>query len=133
GVRQIDLAEQGVKLDPSRDYEWTVSAVATSDEGKRLERTARAGIRYEPGRAAPVAEGETDVRRAIALANGGVWYDAIAALTRVIAAGGDEAITAHRLRSQLLRQVDLGVAAGFDDRLVSADAGDAASATTAAP
>src|SRR5690606_2692942 len=29
GVRQIRLADHDVKLDPAREYEWTVSAVAT--------------------------------------------------------------------------------------------------------
>ena len=127
GVRQLSLADHDVRLDPSREYEVTVSAVGTTDDGGRAERTARAGIRYMPPRTAfagatsgaGAGADESDLQRAIRLAGGGVWYDAIAALTRVIHAGGEDAVTAHRLRSQLLRQVDLALAADFDDRLAS--------------
>lgn len=103
GIHTVDLAAQGVSLDPGRLYQWSVSLVRDEQHRSRdivavatIERIAGASRSTSP----EVAE----------LAAAGLWYDAIAAVSRDIAQTPERRLA----RAALLDQVGLEPAARWD-------------------
>lgn len=114
GMHFIDLADHGITLSPDTDYEWFVSAVPHAGQRSK-DITSGAAIRRVPVdpqvQARAAAAGE---RAAPAVyAEAGLWYDAIAALSRLIER--NPADTALRVqRAALLDQIGLQQASAFD-------------------
>ncbi|MCZ4316718.1 DUF928 domain-containing protein [Comamonadaceae bacterium G21597-S1] len=114
GVQSVDLEKLGVTLQPETDYEWYVSAVSDTDQRSK-DVTSGGAIRRVA--ADPVIRARAEAAGATAApgvyAEAGLWYDAIAALSRLIERNPADA----RLRAQraaLLEQVGLPKAAEFD-------------------
>jgi len=111
GIHAFSFAENGVRLAPGRVYKWYVTVVP--DPAKR------AGDVYSGGgieRIEPPAALETSLasaagpQRAVALAEAGVWYDALDA----ISVDAQRDAFARAARASLLEQVGLGDAAAAD-------------------
>ena len=107
GFRHIDLKQHNIKLEPGREYQWSVQLVtsATSPSANifasgwvKLVSTADAGVSDEP---------TTDsMARIQALATAGVWYDALDQLSRAID-NDPENTSLLDARLDLLKQVGL--------------------------
>lgn len=116
GIHAISLAGLGVRLEPGRDYAWSI-AVILDPRQRSLDLVTTGGVRrVEPPRdlAAQIAAAPPDRRPAL-YAQNGLWYDAFDTLSQLIA--GHPQDQALRLsRSSLLEQVGLNEEAGFDLR-----------------
>lgn len=114
GVQAIDLAQHGITLKPDTDYEWFVSAVP--DDGQRSKDVTSGGaIRLVAADPAVLARAAAAGDRAApgVYAEAGLWYDAIAALSRQIDSNpADSALRAQR--AALLEQIGLPQAAAHD-------------------
>ena len=115
GIQRFSLREHGVKLAEDTDYEWSV-AIVPDDEARSADVFSSGAIR----RVAPDAPlstrlgGLTGMERVRALAEAGIWYDALGALGRDLDARADPA--ARRARADLLEQVGLAEAAEYERR-----------------
>ena len=112
GVHSFKLADFGVTLEPSVRYEWRIAMVAADDtlvSGK---------IRYiEPSLPLQTALEQADADEYAAIyARQGIWYDAIAALSRQIAENPRDLVLWQQ-RAALLEQVELPKAAAYDWRM----------------
>ncbi len=114
GVQAIDLASYGVTLAPDTEYEWFVSVVSNANQRSK-DMTSGGTIRRvaaDPALAARVtAAGERAAPRIYAEA--GLWYDAIASLSRLIERNPADA-ELRSLRASLLEQIGLAAAAAAD-------------------
>jgi hypothetical protein len=115
GIQRFALREHGVRLDEGTDYEWSVAIVP--------DEAARSGDIFSTGairRVTPDAalseklKGLSGIARASALAEAGIWYDALGTLGRALETGADPRIRAAR--ADLLQQVGLAEAAAFERR-----------------
>jgi len=113
GIQSIDLAKTGTKLEPGVEYRWFVSAVA--DPGQRSNDVVASGTiqRITPDDALQTKiAGANEGSLARIYAEAGVWYDAIDALSRMIAKSpNDSELRSHR--AALLEQVGLQDAANY--------------------
>ena len=105
GIHAIDLAKRGVTLQPGVTYQWSVSLV--------LDAEHRAGDVVSSAAIERVAA--TASQNADALAEAGLFYDALAAVGAEIAADPADARRRAR-RDALLEQVGLGGIAASDRR-----------------
>jgi hypothetical protein len=108
GIQRIRLADHAVNLEPGVDYQWFVAIVPNPDE-RLYDRIIGGGIE----RVASTEELQSqlastaDAEAYFALAEAGIWYDALDSLNRQIeAAPGDTQLIAQR--RSLLDQVGLG-------------------------
>jgi hypothetical protein len=102
GVQRIDLAEHGVTLETGKTYQWFVSLVL--DPQARSRDIVAGGVIERV--AAPPGLDAADRSRAQALAQHGLWYDALNAISRQIAdSPGDDRLRKHR--AALLDQIGL--------------------------
>ena len=107
GVQEFSLAEHGVELKPGVQYEWAVSLV--NDPRRRSRDVVSSGT---ISRIVPAAnmnnliERLPETARAGFYARNGLWYDAIAAVSRAIARHPDDR-SLREERASLLRQVGL--------------------------
>ncbi len=114
GVQSVDLAQLGITLRPETDYEWFVSAVP--DAGQRSKDVTSGGairrVALDPAvQARAGAAGESAAPGVYAEA--GLWYDAIAALSKLIERNpADSGLRAQR--AALLEQVGLPKVAAYD-------------------
>jgi hypothetical protein len=114
GVQAIDLGSHGVTLAPDTEYEWFVSVVTNVNQ--RSKDMASGGtirrVAPDPAVAARVAAAtERMVPRIYAEA--GLWYDAIASLSKLIERNPSDT-ELRNLRASLLEQIGLPAAAAFD-------------------
>jgi hypothetical protein len=114
GVHALDLSRLGVTLKPGTEYEWFVSVM--HDPAQRSKDVTAGGtiqrVPLEPAiRAEASAAGERG--SPLVYARAGLWYDAIAGLSRLIDRNPrDEALRSQR--AALLEQVNLPAAAAYD-------------------
>jgi hypothetical protein len=112
GIRRLKLSEHGVKLVPGVEYQWVVALVI--DPNNRSSDLVASGVikRIEaPEELKKKIAAATPATLAGVYADGGVWYDALGALTdRIEAEPNNQAL--KDARSDLLRQVGLEAAAG---------------------
>ena len=107
GVHGLQLTDHNVRLEPGVGYRWFVAVIA---DQKRRSKDVLAGGAIE--RVTPTAELGDKLTKASGLdavsiyADAGVWYDALAALMRLIAASPKDAVLL-RQRAALLTQVGL--------------------------
>jgi hypothetical protein len=107
GIQRIRLADHGVKLQPGLEYQWFVRVIPNPDQ-RLYDRVVGGGIqRVEPS-------GELDAKLAAAkrggthyaLAEAGIWYDALDSLSlQIEAAPENENLRAQR--TALFDQVGL--------------------------
>jgi hypothetical protein len=110
-VQRIRLADHGLTLETGVAYQWFV-AITGDDEQRVGAQVAVGGIeRIDAPRdlKRKLAAASKD-RRPYVLAEGGIWYDAVAALSRQIAAAPENVPLRH-LRVALLEQVGLDAVA----------------------
>jgi hypothetical protein len=115
GIQRFSLREHGVRLAEGTDYEWSV-AVVPDAEGRSADILSSGAIRRVAPEAALAAKlrGMTGMARAKALADAGIWYDALGALGADSGAKADPAV--RKARADLLEQVGLVEAAAFERR-----------------
>jgi hypothetical protein len=102
GVQRINLAEHGVTLETGKRYQWFVSLVL--DPQARSKDIVAGGVIERV--AAPAGLQDADRTRAQALAQHGLWYDALNAISEQIAANpADPRLRQHR--AALLDQIGL--------------------------
>jgi hypothetical protein len=114
GVQAIDLVSYGVTLALDTEYEWFVSVV-TSTNQRSKDMTSGGTIRRvapDPAVAARVAAASERAAPRI-YAEAGLWYDAIAALSRQIERNPADA-ELRTLRASLLEQIGLPAPAAAD-------------------
>lgn len=120
GVHAARLADYDVSLEPGKSYQWFVSVVP--DPGRRsTDFVSGAWIRPDaPAESLLQRLARTPPERAVFVyADGGVWYDAIASVSRQIeAAPHDAGLRAQR--AALLEQVGLSEVADYDRSQVGA-------------
>jgi len=107
GIQRIRLADLGVTLQPGLDYQWFVRIVPNPEQ-RLYDRVVGGGIqRVEPSAALEAKLAATPPADAhYALAEAGIWYDALDALSRQIdAAPENENLRAQR--AALFEQVGL--------------------------
>lgn len=116
GIQRFSLREHGVKLTEGTDYEWSVAVVPDVDGRSADILSGGALRRVKPGEAlAAKLRGLAGTARAAALADAGIWYDALATLGRQLEADPlDRA--AKAARADLLDQVGLKDPAAFERR-----------------
>ena len=113
GIYRIQLARHKITLEPGVAYKWSVALVP--DANNRSQDLVASGvIQRDPPAAALTAElAKADADKAAAYAAGGVWYDALSALSdQIDAAPKDVALRAAR--ADLLQQAGLKAAAEFE-------------------
>ena len=116
GLHALSLREAGIRLQPGIDYQWSVALVPSTEERSNDVLSAGAIRRIEmPAVLGDRLQGANAAQRAAALAESGIWYDAIAELSLAITAQPQDAAL-HRRRAALLRQVGLNEIAVFDER-----------------
>lgn len=107
GIQRIRLADYGVKLEPGTEYQWFVRVIPNPEQ-RLYDRVIGGGIeRVEPS-------AELDAKLAAAqaaevhyvLAEAGIWYDALDALSQQIAAA-PENDNLRAQRAALFEQVGL--------------------------
>lgn len=105
GIHAVDLGRRGVKLRPGVPYQWSVALAPDAEHGAG-DVVASAVIERVVAQEAKDAD---------ALAQAGLFYDALAAVTGEIAAHPDDPHRRAR-RAALLDQVGLGAIADADRR-----------------
>lgn len=107
GIQSLDLADHGVSLQPGVTYYWSVALV--TDAGNRSADIVSSGMieRIEPGEGLTSRiNGNRGIDLAEMFASEGIWYDALATLSGMIAAApGDERLVS--IRDALLEQEGL--------------------------
>ncbi|MFW6189799.1 MAG: DUF928 domain-containing protein [Planctomycetota bacterium] len=116
GIQRVELAKLGLALDAGRVYEWRASLLSEPPDAEpRL--AARGTIRPQQppeGLRSELATAEPD-RRAAVLARHGMWCDALAEVSALVAARpGDGEL--RRRRARLLRKAGLRAPADWDAR-----------------
>lgn len=109
GIQTLDLAKLGVRLELGRHYEWEVALIDVSGDRFR-DIYARGAIERVDASADLEAklEGRSPMEKAKVLAEAGIWYDAMDALSRAIAKSkSPDARLLHAQRRFLLTQVNL--------------------------
>jgi hypothetical protein len=108
GVQRIRLADHGARLEPGAVYFWYVKLVPDANDPEQ-DRLVGGGIQRVPapaGLQAQLADPQTS--RPHALAQAGVWYDAMDAYSSAIEARPADAALREQ-RAALLRQVDIEI------------------------
>ena len=112
GIQRLKLSEHGVKLVPGVEYQWVVALI--TDPDNRSSDLVASGVikRVEPTAdlKKKLADASPESRASI-YGEAGVWYDALAVLSDQIDAHPEDKAL-REVRSDLLRQVGLGAAAG---------------------
>jgi Domain of Unknown Function (DUF928) len=111
GLQAIPLREHGISLEIDVPYRWYIDLVVDDESPSRdivsggMIRRVRTAV--DVSGLAPSAEA---VR---VYADTGLWYDAIAAISQLIAAAPDDRLL-HAQRASLLRQIGLSDVADWD-------------------
>jgi hypothetical protein len=116
GIHRFSLRDHGVRLAPDTDYEWSVAIVPDADNRSADVLSGGALRRVTPDASlAAKLQGLAGTARAAALADAGIWYDALATLGRQLEAQPPD-LAARSARADLLDQVGLKEAAAFERR-----------------
>jgi len=119
GIQRLNLSDYGAKLTPGVEYQWVV-ALVTDPDNRSTDLVASGVIK----RVEPAADLKGKISQAAPAslpniyAEAGIWYDALATLSDQIEAQPDNK-SLLKERSDLLRQVGLKAAAGFENPLAN--------------
>jgi hypothetical protein len=119
GVQRIKLSEHGVKLTLGVEYQWVVAL--TTDPDNRSSDLVASGVikRVEPSSELKAKlAGATPATLADVYAQGGIWYDTLAALSDQIEQHPNDS-SLRQARADLLRQVGLTAAATAESALAA--------------
>jgi Domain of Unknown Function (DUF928) len=116
GIHLEDLAQQGVQLEEGTTYDWYIALVV---DPKARDADVVAGGAIQRRAATPeltseLKGGDPSYR---VLARNGVWYDAIADLSKAVDAASRDTAESRALRAEraaLLEQVGVGAAALYE-------------------
>jgi hypothetical protein len=114
GIHALDLEQQGIRLEPGVRYEWYVALVVDPQQ-RSNDIVAGGEIEF----VSPAADLEGNLASAgegsgpVIYAEAGIWYDAIDAVSLLIAQNPTDAARREQ-RAALLDQVGLGQAAAYD-------------------
>lgn len=99
GVHKLDFKEHNIRLVAGKIYDWSVSINENADTASSGDLVARAFIQRveETDKLASIATETDPLKKALAYAQNGIWYDAFTTLSQKTA---DDA-----LRQQLSRQM----------------------------
>lgn len=113
GIYRTPLAEHGVRLEPKVPYRWTLSL--SKPDGHALEEVSSGVIQYVKRSAALSARmaGAKKTRLPYIYAEAGYWYDAVEAVSQLIAAAPDDTAL-RQSRAALSEQVGLQEASAYD-------------------
>jgi len=116
GIHRIKLARYKVELQPDVTYEWSVAVVPDPDNRSK-DVIAKGVIKRitPPADLASRVEKTSDLERASAYAQAGIWYDALDAISNAIEANPKDASLKEQ-RASLLKQVGLSEAAALDKK-----------------
>jgi hypothetical protein len=109
GIQQLDLADTGIMLEPGIPYQWSVALVP--DEQARSGDVVASGMIERiamPAALAARLSGTGEHGQAMAYAEAGIWYDALAILSKLIAEDPANA-PLRAQRAALLEQVGLPI------------------------
>ncbi len=113
GVHSLSLADYDISLEPGKTYRWYV-ALIVDPKARSQDHGMGSALIIDP--TAEVPQGATPLEQGIALAESGLWHDAIETLSQGIRQQpGDSAL--HEARAALLEQVGLQTAAAYDRRM----------------
>ncbi|MDT7043025.1 DUF928 domain-containing protein [Candidatus Nitronereus thalassa] len=114
GIQRIRLSDFGVRLSPEKMYRWSV-ALILDPEHRSKDLVASARIQRALPSEVPknVSEHSDAVEATFIHAEAGLWYDAIAAISRAIKESPEET-RLQQIRNALLDQVNLEEVARFD-------------------
>jgi len=107
GVQHLNLGDHGISLQPGVSYQWSVALVADADN--RSSDLVASGVieRIELDESQDNRiRGSHGMQRVQALASEGLWYDALDAVSLLIAASPEDD-SLQAARNQLLAQVGL--------------------------
>lgn len=110
GIQSLSLADYGVTLTPGQEYRWYVTLVV-DPSARSQDHGSGSSLIITDEVPQPSADNPLELGRQ--LAGAGLWYDAIDALSRGIAAHPSDH-ELHATRAALLDQVDLSFAAAQD-------------------
>ena len=113
GVQAINLAEQGVSLEVDHEYEWNISVQGKDKSSPALVSIATIKRVVAEKEIVTQLKKNDESRHAFIYAEGGLWYDALNAVSKQIAQYPDNQ-TFHQQRAALLSQVGLEEAANYD-------------------
>jgi Domain of Unknown Function (DUF928) len=105
GVHRISLADYGVKLAPNIAYRWSVTVVP--DANRRSRDILSSGVVERVATPAELAEKVAKAPKEqlpFIYAEAGMWYDALATISTLVAAAPNDA-TLRQQRAALLAQV----------------------------
>lgn len=115
GIHQLSLEKAGVRLDPDKNYAWSVEVMVDPDQpSKNLVTTG--GLR----RMTPPPELQKQLKstpleqQPVLYAENGIWYDALEILSNTLIAAQPRNPLWHQQRAELLEQGDLPEVAEFD-------------------
>jgi Domain of Unknown Function (DUF928) len=116
GIHRVKLAKYKIELQPDVAYEWSV-AIVPDAENRSKDVIAKGVIKRikPPGDLATRVDKASDLERAAAYAEAGVWYDAFESVSNAIEAHPDDA-SLRAQRASLLRQVGLPEAAAAEKK-----------------
>jgi len=106
GMHRVDLEALGVKLTPGTEYQWYVSLVKDPEERSSDVVTGGIVLLVDGGGLREQVARVSAEQRPFVLAESGIWYDAVDALSRRIESEPSDP-TAHRQLAALLEQVGL--------------------------
>ena len=108
GIQQLDLADTDITLEPGVPYQWSVALIP--DEAARSGDVVASGmierVSVPPDLEMHLSNSGDDSARAMAYASAGIWYDALATLSKLIHENPADA-TLRSQRAALLTQVGL--------------------------
>jgi len=108
GIQRIDVAEHGVKLEPGHIYFWFVKLVPNPDNPEQ-DKIVGGGIRRVSADDALTQElANPSTSRPHALAQAGMWYDAMDAYAEAIDAHPSDSALQQQ-RAALLEQVNIAI------------------------
>jgi len=115
GFGYLDLKDLGIRLTEGVSYQWSVELIRHGDDSSMISSLGFVQ------RVAPTRQtGMTGMDEIpFAAAEAGLWYDAIAAVSRLIEFD-PESPQPRRQRAALLQQIGLGLAADYDLRVAEA-------------
>lgn len=115
GIQQLDLADTDVVLEPGVPYQWSVALIP--DEQSRSGDLVASGMIERIAVSKELAarlKDTSDYEQAMTYAEAGIWYDALAILSKLIAESPAD-VTLRTQRAALLEQVGLPAAGLLDE------------------
>jgi hypothetical protein len=114
GIQALSLADHGIRLEPGKTYQWFVALIPDPEHRSQDILASGAIQRIIPSADLSQKLAGTDASRLVfTYAEADIWYDAVEAISQLIAADPDNG-SLRQQRAALTEQVNLPEVAGFD-------------------